>query len=1006
MSKGQNAADAMTLGVLIAKHVAKADVAGNPWDHSSRPLPWAAEWEEKVADSGLLAQQMVANTAGPFAVGVGWKPEGDRKTKQWQGAFAALVEKAISSSGPPVTQGAGGNVPGNFSARAAFDATETDGWRPDNGTRGKLGVQDVKPPFPGQVFPKGWPGVVVPGSDLGTYQDLFLPGGGALVAPHWGGRGELGTLVYDVKNGDEIDKDRKANLQTLTRVYRRPNTCAGPLFGDVSGYSLAWQIGLARDGWGGRGTVADAPNLAGPAPGGIMTSTVQGSPQQLASVSARLSSFLEVGHAVDKHRLGTNEDGEHMNAAHLAGRTTFFFLDSTRDAPLEFSDAPYPKTKPLAGVEVPVYLSYDQASKHGFLCGEKDGLHRWWTRSAIVPPPPPPPPPGDGPGYPGGGGPTWGWPTGPGKGSSGGGGGVLGGGSKDGEGDPFGPQTPYDPLNPDGPQPWTLDPYDPNNPANPFDPQNPYRPPLVETIEQDPVRGGVVLIQSQGGVVVESTPMDRDAYGAWVQQRAQQLTTPQGGEGDDARHREACLGYAQSVNELSVPALLARPQSAHPGNKDYRNATSWGGTDAARLVNETPVAGRLEAVGLQSSTGWGPFTKTPGRGRYCGGTVDGGFMLLPPEVGVEQIYDGTVPETRSRTVIAACYSAVAYGCIDPRTGHVPNGFETLLVGDTLTTYHTSSTGERETSTPAMVLNNATQTVSVYGTELGAAPFPYGGDGSDGAAAFDGSTTVAGASRSGSIYTLTRNTNYTSATVSAGVTVKPVGFFFQGTGTLLNLGKIERNGGDATSTAGGSAPGGTQGIGAAGATGRTTSGNGVGGSAFTAALGGDGGNSGSTSGGSAGTGGLASSSRPATTTQPPYTTITAVLNNGRMATLTAAIDPSGGGSGASGAFEVGAVGRSGSGGASAGNIQICFKTINTAGGTIEAKGGNAFDAAGTGDMGGGGGGGGGCIRAVARTYVGWTVGSTVLVTKGLKSNGIGAGTAGVDGTDGQVFAFTA
>lgn len=1000
----QSQGDSITLGILVAKHLAKADVDGTPYGPSTRPLPWAAEWEEKVNDLGLLDQSMVPNTAGPFAVGVGWKPEGDRKTKQWQGAFAALVEKAISSSGPPVTQGAGGNVPGNFSARAAFDATETDGWRPDNGTRGKLGVQDVRPPFPGQVFPKGWPGVVVPGSDLGTYQDLFLPGGGALVAPHWGGRGELGTLVYDVKNGDEIDKDRKANLQTLTRVYRRPNTCAGPLFGDVSGYSLAWQLGLARDGWGGRGTVADAPNLSGPSPGGIMTSTVQGSPQQLAAVSARLSSFLEVGHAGDKHRLGTNEDGEHMNAAHLAGKTTFFFLDSTRDAPLEFSDAPYPKTKPLAGVEVPVYLSYDQASKHGFLCGEKDGLHRWWTRSAIVPPPPPPPPPGDGPGYPGGGGPTWGWPTGPGKGSSGGGGGVLGGGSKDGEGDPFGPQTPYDPLNPDGPQPWTLDPYDPHNPANPFDPQNPYRPPLVETIEQDPARGGVVLVQSQGGVVVESTPMDRDAYGAWVQQRAQQLTTPQGGEGDDARHREACLGYAQSVNELSVPALLARPQSAHPGNKDYRNATSWGGTDAARLVNETPVAGRLEAVGLQSSTGWGPFTKTPGRGRYCGGTVDGGFMLLPPEVGVEQIYDGTVPETRSRTVIAACYSAVAYGCIDPRTGHVPNGFETLLVGDTLTTYHTSSTGERETSTPAMVLNHATQELEIYGSPVsGSSPdnFAYGGDGAAGALSFSGGA-VTGASLVSTTYTLSQSLSGTSITIGAGYTVKTNGHMLVTNGHYQIDGTLDRSGGDATSTAGGAAPGGSMLLGLAGATGRTSSGNGAGGSSATAGLGGSGGNGGATSGATGGTGGAIS--RPASTTMPPYWTVQVPLANGRMQTLTASIDPSGGCSGGAGGFEIGASGRSGSGGASGGVLIVIAKTLTvSATGSILAKGGAAYVAAGTGDMGGGGGGGGGAIYIVTSAG-GYTNSGTVSAAGGAKSNGIGAGANGTAGAAGQVFAF--
>lgn len=73
-----------------------------------------------------------------------------------------------------------------------------------------------------------------------------------------------------------------------------------------------------------------------------------------------------------------------------------------------------------------------------------------------------------------------------------------------------------------------------------------------------------------------------------------------------------------------------------------------------------------------------------------------------------------------------------------------------------------------------------------------------GDGSDGSVTFDGSTSVAGASLSGGIYSVSRDTNYVDATVNPGIEVRWCNYKFRGTGKLtIGLGaKCHNNGQDA------------------------------------------------------------------------------------------------------------------------------------------------------------------------------------------------------------------
>src|SRR5262245_54411455 len=129
------------------------------------------------------------------------------------------------------------------------------------------------------------------------------------------------------------------------------------------------------------------------------------------------------------------------------------------------------------------------------------------------------------------------------------------------------------------------------------------------------------------------------------------------------------------------------------------------------------------------------------------------------------------------------------------------------------------------------------------------PNPFGagdfagvfGDGSDGAAVFDGSSTVLGLVPVASKYTLTRDIQCTSAPVNGGVTIQPHGFRIFCQGTVTNNGTIRDDGSAAAgATAGGSIGSGSLGNGRAGGNGGTTTGTqGAGTGVGTAGAGGSG-----------------------------------------------------------------------------------------------------------------------------------------------------------------------
>ncbi len=325
-----------------------------------------------------------------------------------------------------------------------------------------------------------------------------------------------------------------------------------------------------------------------------------------------------------------------------------------------------------------------------------------------------------------------------------------------------------------------------------------------------------------------------------------------------------------------------------------------------------------------------------------------------------------------------------------------------------------------------------------------------GDGSDGAAVFDGSATPAGSSKSGSDYTLTRDVYYTDMTVATGCTVNPAGYRIFGTGTLTEngTGKIFRNGNDGTaggdaagsgfgsagaggaaladgylkgSAAGQNGKNGTGGAGAgsnggpgnAGDGGASTT-NSIGANGIAGRAGGDGGTAPGKSGGTGGGGGGAGGATPSNVTLIANWHLATLLDVGSTGATVKFDNSAGSGSGGSGggggasivAGTGGGGGGSGGSGSAGGIVAIYFRNIVinagasiTANGGAGGKGGNGGNGStsGTGSGGGGGAGGGGA---------GGNGGQIILVYNTLTNNGSitasgGAGGAGATGGSGAV-----
>lgn len=324
----------------------------------------------------------------------------------------------------------------------------------------------------------------------------------------------------------------------------------------------------------------------------------------------------------------------------------------------------------------------------------------------------------------------------------------------------------------------------------------------------------------------------------------------------------------------------------------------------------------------------------------------------------------------------------------------------LLIGNTTTNSYSQNT---LIAGPGITITNGAGTIQVNNSSIGVGTLAPGliSDGVDGDVTISVNTT------------LTRDMDYNSLVVNAGVTLTTAGFiiFCKTSLTVNATGLIVRNGnggGNAATTAAGAAGAalaaattGASGAGAAGGAG--TTGNGGSGASSAAVSGeggtggvggnGGGGNGGATVGGSGGNSGVLTI-RYFRNVQASwkYTAVGTFMPTGV-----------GGAGGAAGGGDGVNSGRGGGGGGSAGGgVFILCDSLNNLG-TIQAKGGSGGNGGGTptantGGGAGGGGGGGGKIMIIANTL---TSRGTLDVSGGAAGLGSAGGGTGVAGTNGAV-----
>lgn len=124
------------------------------------------------------------------------------------------------------------------------------------------------------------------------------------------------------------------------------------------------------------------------------------------------------------------------------------------------------------------------------------------------------------------------------------------------------------------------------------------------------------------------------------------------------------------ANELSLPSIVARPQRYVVGQPDVRYVGAATPEQVKEYLRTSPVTGRLSAWGQQKDSDFGR-TQPPGYSRHRAGTGNGGWCIMPPEVGLEDLGESLAPQgvTRSSTFWGVAPGAsLGFGLPDLATG--------------------------------------------------------------------------------------------------------------------------------------------------------------------------------------------------------------------------------------------------------------------------------------------------------------------------------------------------
>lgn len=212
--------------------------------------------------------------------------------------------------------------------------------------------------------PAGSIGIVLAAQEESEQLELFISPQtqAALIAPWRGGAYEHGTIVYDLDEKGALDPIKNGRIQHHLRVTHaegewQPSINMSATGKSPGGHGLCW--------WAAAGD--DKSVVAGAAAKGIA-----------AWLSVEMGGPLHPGHPTkDKHRAGTNADGEPTQPVHV-NIDALFYQDELRDGPKEHGPD-YPDVEPTDWPHLThVYEGFDK----------RRGRWRRWTSVPLSRPVP------------------------------------------------------------------------------------------------------------------------------------------------------------------------------------------------------------------------------------------------------------------------------------------------------------------------------------------------------------------------------------------------------------------------------------------------------------------------------------------------------------------------------------------------------------------------------------------------------------------------------------------
>ena len=477
---------------------------------------------------------------------------------------------------------------------------------------------------------------------------LWMDCDSRLIAPHFAGDGRTGTLVADTNADDEIDPDRCARLQNLTRVIKGPSSPCADFHGENS---LALNITEAGRGDVHGGLWADklASGVIPPLPSGIgfpFAPAPQGTVTAAARALAFFSHFqggpLVAGPNNDQHKFGVDADGNVINSGHTALKQLKWFSviedgPDKYDGIFSYQDFPKPLPPLPAPFSTQVYYEFDPNLTHQ-VCGvTRDGEYRWRAASFLysptdgggVPDPRPrpedeiPPPPGGLP-----------IPPGPRAGEF--------------------TTAPLPPID-EGPIEF------PQLPTGfQFEPDDPTSGPGFPAVEV----GGTIPLVAGGRALGDPAFTERDPVGRPISGliapggRFQVSESPPDFLKNPSlmvkdRRQFRSLPYAAVPLDLSAVSFMGRPQHIRQGVPDFRNWFTPTEAAIRQMDRTTPVTIRSEFYGAQKAGLAGGFTndpwdytERPGLGRWLGGTAPGGEAFMSPELDMADVGNAIIVPVR------------------------------------------------------------------------------------------------------------------------------------------------------------------------------------------------------------------------------------------------------------------------------------------------------------------------------------------------------------------------